>query len=499
MRTYCNLEHISWSIVAVFLILLTGCGSDSSAPSADEESPNVVIIFTDDQGYEDVGVYGADGYSTPNLDQMAAEGMRFTSFYVAASACSPSRAALLTGSYPMRVGVPGVLMPRTTVGLNPEEVTLADILQGEGYATAAVGKWHLGDHPEFLPTNNGFDSYFGVPYSNDMSPNPENNPRERARRHPPLPLVEDTSIIEREPDQSQLTRRYTERAVGFIEEHRYQPFFLYLAHTFPHVPLHVSSRFRGASEQGMYGDVIREIDWSTGQILNTLRRLDLDEETIVVFTSDNGPWLIYGDHAGKTGPYREGKGTSFEGGHRVPCIVQWPGEIPAGSVSDELVTAMDFLPTIANRVGADLSGLPTIDGHDIWPILSGEPGAASPYEKFFYYAGGRLQAVRSGKWKLHVPHGYRTTEGGTVAHGGKLGEYARSEIGLSLFNLEEDRGETTNVADQHPDVVDRLKGYIEQAREDIGDRATDTEGAEARAPGRVSDPWPAQVGVDSPW
>jgi arylsulfatase A-like enzyme len=483
----------------VALVFLSGCETPPSQPASAEQAPNVVIILTDDQGYQDVGVYGAEGYATPNLDQMAAEGMRFTSFYMAASACTPSRAALMTGSYPTRVGIPGVLMPGSTVGLNPEEVTIAELVKEEGYATAAVGKWHLGDHPKFLPTNHGFDHYFGIPYSNDMSPDPANNPRERARRHPPLPLLEDTTVIEREPDQSQLTRRYTERAVEFIEQQQDNPFFLYLAHTFPHVPLYASEQFRESTEQGRYGDVIREIDWSTGRIMNTLERLDLDEDTIVIFTSDNGPWLIFGDHAGKAGPLREGKGTSFEGGHRVPCIVRWPGEIPAGTVSDEMVTVMDFLPTVANLVGAELPDDRVIDGYDIWPILSGATNAVSPYERFFFYRGGQLQAVRSGSWKLHIPHGYRSVVGGEIAHGGTPGNYARNEIGRALYNLTRDAGETNNVADEHPETVDRLRGYIEEARESIGDRATDTPGQDARPPGRVEEPWQVQVNVDSPW
>ena len=491
-----------WPLYAVLLLagLMAGCSpkgaEETTGPgtlAAGERPPNVIVIFTDDQGYQDVGVYGAEGYETPHLDELAREGMRFTDFHVAASACSPSRAALLTGSYPLRVGLPTVLGPQSRVGLNPDEVTVAELLKEQGYATAAIGKWHLGDHPKFLPTNHGFDSYFGLPYSNDMSPVTAHNPRERAKRHPPLPLIQDTSIVEREPDQSTLTRRYTEKALGFIERNQEEPFFLYMPHTFPHVPLYASEQFEGTTEQGTYGDVIREIDWSVGQIMGKLEELRLEGNTLIAFTSDNGPWLVYGDHAGKTGPYREGKGTSFEGGQRVPFIVRWPGKIPAGTVADEFVTAMDLLPTIAHVTGAEVPSDRVIDGHNIWPILSRQSGAESPYERFFYYRGGQLQAVRSGRWKLHIPHDYRTLEGGEVGHDGELGEYGQGHIGLALFDLEEDPGETANVAGEHPAVVERLKGYIEAARRDIGDRAIDAEGERARPVGRVEEPWDKQV------
>jgi len=480
--------------LAALCLAITRCRSAETV----ERLPNFIIILTDDQGYADVGVYGAQGFETPSLDRLAREGIRFTSFYMANSACSPSRAALLTGSYPDRIGIPVVLGPRSTIGLNPEEITIAELLKSRGYATAAVGKWHLGDHPLFLPTNQGFDAYFGLPYSNDMSPDPRNNPRPHARLHPPLPLIRDTTIIEQEPNQSTLTRRYTEEAIAFIEAHAGQPFFVYLAYTFPHVPLYASDEFRGTTEQGLYGDVIREIDWSVGRILATLERLGLDEHTLVAFTSDNGPWLIFGNHAGSAGPLREGKGTTFEGGQRVPGIVRWPGHVPAGQVSDELVTAMDFLPTLARLADAELPADRVIDGHDIWPLLAGAPGARSPYQRFFYYRAGQLQAVRSGRWKLHVPHAYRTTVGGVIGRDGTPGSYAQAEIGLSLFDLEADIGETTDVAAQHPEVVERLLWFIEEGRHDIGDRITGSVGTGARLPGQVAEPWTKQMTEASP-
>jgi arylsulfatase A-like enzyme len=471
---------------AIAALAVAACGRPAERP------PNVVIIFTDDQGYADVGAYGAVGFETPNIDRLAAEGMRFTRFYTAESGCSPSRAALLTGRYPLRAGMPTVLAPRSVVGLNADETTLAEILKRQGYATAAVGKWHLGDHPDFLPLRHGFDSYFGLPYSNDMSPDPRNNPWERARSHPPLPLVRDTTIIEREPDQSTLTRRYTEEAIAFIEANRDRPFFLYLAHTMAHVPLYVSDAFRGSSEQGMYGDVIQEIDWSVGAIMATLERLGLDESTLVFFASDNGPWLVFGDHAGSAGPFREGKATAFEGGHLVPGIYRWTGTIPAGAVSDEVVTAMDVFPTVAGIVGIELRDDLIIDGHDIWPLVSGQPGATSPYEALFYYRRGNLHAVRSGKWKLHVPHDYPTLEGGTVGSGGQPGNYATGHIELSLFDLDNDPSESTNVAAEYPEVIERLLELIERARAEIGDRATGRQGSQAREPGRVAEPWSQQ-------
>jgi arylsulfatase A-like enzyme len=472
---------------AVLALAAAACRPPEAAP------PNIVIIFTDDQGYADVGVYGAQGFETPNIDRLAAEGMRFTRFYAAESGCSPSRAALLTGRYPLRAGIPNVLGPRSLVGLADEEVTLAELLKAEGYATAMVGKWHLGAHPDFLPVRHGFDRYFGLPYSNDMSPDPRNNPRPHARNHPPLPLIRDTTIIEREPDQSQLTRRYTEEAIAFIEANRERPFFLYLAHTMAHVPLYVSDAFRGTSEQGMYGDVIQEIDGSVGAILATLARLGLEERTLIFFSSDNGPWLVYGDHAGSAGPFREGKATAFEGGHLVPGIFWWPGRIPAGGVSDEVATAMDVFPTVASLLGIELPADLIIDGHDIWPLLAGQPDAASRYDAFFYYRGGALHAVRSGCWKLHVPHSYPTLEGGEAGMGGELGRYATGEIGLSLYDLENDPGETTDVAAEHPDVVERLLESIETARSEIGDRATNRIGSQARELARVAAPWPSLV------
>ena len=459
-----------------------GCrpARDPASPVPAPRPPNIVIILTDDQGYADVGVYGADGFETPNLDRMAAEGIRFTSFYVSTSVCSPSRAALLTGSHPIRVGIPQVLMPQDETGLHPDELTIAELLKADGYATAAFGKWHLGHAREHLPLNHGFDEYFGIPYSNDMTPDASKNPNPPARRHPPLPLVAQLEVVELEPDQTQLTRWYTERAVDFIERHRDEPFFLYVPHSMPHTPLHASERFAGTTTRGLYGDVMSEIDWSVGEILGTIERLGLDDQTLVVFLSDNGPWLVKGDHGGSATPLREGKATAFEGGHRVPAIARWPDHIPVGQVSDELVTSMDILPTVAGVVGTDLPAGRTLDGKDIWPILSGQPGATSPHETFVYYLRRELRAVRSGRWKLHLPHRYNTILGASLRTDTFQGTYAGAEIGLSLFDLGVDVGETTNVASQHPEVVQRLLEVAEDARADLGDSLTGRDGAGIR-------------------
>ncbi len=440
--------------------------------------PNFIIIFTDDQGYADVGVYGAKGFDTPNLDRMAREGMRFTDFYVAASVCTPSRAALMTGCYPQRIGLPKVLNDRSTIGLNSEEQTIAEVLKTQGYATACYGKWHLGHQHEFLPMRHGFDDYFGLPYSNDMSPL---HPL-KGDQFPPLPLIDGEVIVEENPDQSLLTKRYTERSVSFIKKNKDQPFFLYLAHTMPHIPLFASDKFRGKTEHGIYGDVIEEIDWSVGKILSTLKELDIDERTMVIFTSDNGPSLTFGKHGGSALPLREGKGTSFEGGQRVPCIVRMPGGIPANSVCDELASTMDFLATFAEMAGADLPEK-RIDGKNIRKLMTGESGAKSPHEAIYFYRAWSLEAVRSGKWKLHLPHSY-----GSVAEPGVDGQYGtrvQKKIGLALFDLENDIGEQVNVADQHPEVVERLLALADSMRKDIGDDSQNMKGKNCRKPGRL--------------
>jgi arylsulfatase A-like enzyme len=453
------------------------------------QQPNIVIIFTDDQGYADVGKYGAKGFATPNLDRMASEGVMFTDFYVAEAVCSASRAALLTGCYSERVSIHGALMPWSTIGLNPEEETIASILKKKGYATGIFGKWHLGVYNEFLPLQHGFDEYLGLPYSNDMWPvDFDGRPLDKGAKssYPPLPLMEGNEKvgeIRTLADQDKLTTIYTERAVRFIERHKRHPFFLYVPHSMPHVPLGVSSKFRGKSAQGMYGDVMMEIDWSVGEILKAIVNAGVDENTLVIFASDNGPWLNFGNHAGSALPLREGKGCMFEGGARVPCIMRWPGQIPPATVCRKIASTVDILPTIAAVCAAPLP-VRRIDGVDILPLMEGEKNA-NPRDHFFFYYDGELRAVRRGKWKLDFPHNYRSYEGVTPGRDGHPGPYAKGHIGLALFDLEHDIGEKVNVADQHPDIVRELEDLGATARQDLGDALTNTKGRGVRPPGRA--------------
>ncbi len=458
---------INYALV-LFALLISGCRSDS-------DLPNVILIITDDQGWVDLGSYGSDDLSTPHLDSLAENGLRFTDFYTVNSRCSPSRASFLTGMYPERIGIPLGLNPRSKLGLHPDERTLAEMFKDQGYSTAIFGKWHLGHDSLHLPLNHGFDEYFGLPYSNDMTPSAQKNPNPPARRHPPLPLVDGFQTIELEPDQSQLTRRYTERATAFIESNHQKPFFLYLPHTFPHVPLFASEAFSGKSEAGIYGDVIMEIDWSVGQIMEELRRHNITQNTLVIFSSDNGPWLVKGDHSGRTGPLREGKGTTFEGGVRIPLIMSWPSVIPVG-VTDAMAASIDIMPTIGEIIGAPPGPFP-FDGKSIMDIIE---GGTSPHEALFFYRNKQLRAVRSGKWKLHVPHPYRSIQGATIATPIFQGAYRQDSIGLSLFDLESDIGETTNLVESHPDVTDRLLSYIYAMQKELGDELTGTEGENTR-------------------
>jgi arylsulfatase len=452
---------------------------------AEPRLPNIVLIFTDDQAYADVGGFGAKGFTTPNLDRLAAEGRRFTNFHVSQPVCSASRAALLTGCYSNRLGIHGALGPRDRRGLAESEMTLAQLLKQKGYATGMVGKWHLGRPARFLPTHRGFDEYFGLPYSNDMWPH---HPEAKPGAYPPLPLIEGDRVFKADltrDDQAQLTTQYTERAVSFIERNKAHPFFLYVAHSMPHVPLHVSEKFRGKSARGLYGDVIEEIDWSVGEILAALKRNGVEENTWVIFTSDNGPWLSYGEHAGSAGPLREGKGTCWEGGTRVPCIMRWPGRIPAGTTCETMLMTIDLFPTIARLTDAQPPAH-RIDGLDVWPIIAGEPGAANPHEAyFFYYEANQLQAVTSGdgRWKLMLPHTYRTLGTQPAAVGGVPAKYAQRKIERAeLYDLQSDLGETTDMAEKNPEVVRRLEMFADQARADLGDALANRKGAGVREP-----------------
>ena len=415
---------------------------------AEETPPNFVLIFVDDQGYGDIGCFGATDIRTPNLDRMAREGRRFTDFYALAPVCSASRAALMTGCYPPRVGINGVLFPRHRIGLNAKETTVAELLRARGYATACVGKWHLGHLPEFLPTSHGFDSYFGIPYSNDMdkakSPGKCTAGLDLAYENDDstfwnVPLMRDTEIVERPAKQVDLTLRYTKEAVKFIRANKERPFFLYLAHTMPHIPLYATAGFKGKSKRGPYGDVIEEIDASVGTVLEAIKENGLDARTLVVYTSDNGPWLSMKHHGGSAKPLRAGKFTTFEGGMRVPMIARWPGRIPAGSVSAEVAATFDLLPTFAKLAGGALPKQ-TIDGKDISALLVAAD-ARSPHEAFYFYRGGKLQSVRQGKWKLHL---------------GKPGRGKKKAAAPLLYDLSRDIGETKDVAGAEPQIVERI-------------------------------------------
>ena len=466
-------NHPVWSWgnrMPVFIRLFALClvlFATVTVQSAEKRPPNIIVVFCDDMGYADIGPFGAKGYKTPHLDRMAREGMKFTSFVVARSVCSPSRAALLTGCYPVRVGVPGNFGPGSKTGLHPQETTFAEIARTRGYKTAMFGKWHLGHRPKFLPTAQGFDEWYGLPYSNDMWPfHPEQGTR---YRFPDLPLMNGTKVINprvQPKDQVHLTTQYTERAVAFIKKNRSRPFLIYLAHAMPHVPLFVSQKYKGKTKRGLYGDVISEIDWGMGRILGAIRDLKIDKQTLVIFTSDNGPWLLYGDHAGSAGPLREGKGTPFEGGYRVPCLMWWPGTIPAGRTCNELASTIDVLPTIARLTGGSLPKN-TIDGKNILPLLQGQKGAKSPHKAFFYYSGRRLSGVRSGRWKLMFAQPYGVPD--PPGKDGKPGRRGRRKLPLSLFDLESDVGERKNVADKHPEIVKRLQRLAEAMRKELGD------------------------------
>lgn len=459
--------------------------------------PNVIFILADDLGYGDLSSYGATDIRTPHIDRIGIEGTRFTSFYVAQSVCTASRAALMTGSYANRVNMSGALNHLSRTGLHPKERLLSELFKSRGYATALFGKWHLGHEAPFLPTRRGFDEWLGIPYSNDNGPLHPVTPG-----LPALPLYEGEKVVELDPDQSQFTRRFTERAVSFIERNRDRPFFLYLPHVMPHVPIFASERFKGKSQRGLYGDVVEELDWGIGEIMSALRRLGLDERTIVVFASDNGPFLSYGDHAGSARPLREGKLTTYEGGVRVPCLVRWPGKIPAKRVSDALFTTMDFYVSFAKLIGATLPEHP-IDGIDVRPLLFGEPGARAR-ETFWYYSGDELHAVREGDWKLHVPHEYLVVAA-EPGRGGKPSNWANmkplshtvsgirgiasrhgyrvEETGIALYNLKADPGEKNNVAAAHPEIVTRLQEQVRQARAELGDSLTNVTGTGRRPAG----------------
>jgi len=487
----------SQAALALFLALVSP--SLTYANPTNGDPPNVVIIFMDDLGYADISPFGATDYQTLNLNRMANEGRRFTDFVTSSAVCSASRVALLTGCYHQRVGISGALGPKSKIGIHRNETTIAEICKSKGYATAIFGKWHLGHHPKFMPTEHGFDEYYGLPYSNDMWPS---NPRAIAKRKKDpdalipwaaLPMLTATvadGVTITNPDvqpkdQQKMTREFTERAVEFIKSHADQPFFLYLPHSMVHVPLYVGERFRGKSGKGIFADVMMEIDWSVGQVIDAIESIGADNNTLVVFTSDNGPWLSYGNHAGSAGELREGKGTMFEGGYREPTIMRWKGRIPAGTTTDMLCSTIDLLPTIAHLIGADLPDQ-KIDGKDIRSVMFDSADAKSPHEAFWcYYRVGQLQAVRNDRFKLVFPHQYRTLAGRPGGSGGLSTNYEQRSIELSLFDLDNDVSETKNVINDFPKVVAELQKLAETARQELGDRLTKRKGKEQRPPGKL--------------
>jgi arylsulfatase A len=442
------------------------------ASSLYSAQPNIVIIYMDDMGYGDLGCYGAQGYKTPNIDRLAQEGRKFTNFHVAQAVCSASRTGLLTGCYPNRLGIHGALGPNSKIGIHADEMTVAELVKQKGYATAAVGKWHLGHLPMFLPTKHGFDEYYGLPYSNDMWPY---HPEMKKGGFPKLPLIENDQIVDEDvtaEDQTHLTTDYTTKAVSFIERSKAKPFFLYLAHSMVHVPLFVSDKFKGKSGKGVFADVMMEVDWSVGQVLDTLDKNGLTENTWVILSSDNGPWLSYGDHGGSAGPLREGKGTAWEGGTRVCGLMRWPGKIPAGTTSDAMMMTIDLLPTIAATLGADLPKH-DIDGKNVWPLITGGPDAKNPHEFYAsYYEQNQLQAITSGdgQWKLQLPHSYRSLGDQPKATGGIPVKYSKQDITQpELYDLYTDISESKNVAADHPEIISKLQAYAETMRAELGD------------------------------
>ncbi|MBE3098985.1 MAG: sulfatase [Planctomycetes bacterium] len=446
---------------------------------AGKSPPNFVVIFIDDMGYGDIEPYGSKVNRTPNLVRMAAEGMKLTSFY-AAPVCTPSRAQMMTGCYAKRVSLPNVIGPSAAVGVSAEERTVAQLLKARGYATMCIGKWHLGDQPEFLPTRHGFDKYLGLPYSNDMG------------AKVPLPLVRDEKVIEAPAEQDRLVALYTDEAVKFISASKDKPFFLYFPHTAVHVPIHPGKAFEGKSANGRFGDWVEEVDWSVGRVLGTLRELKLDSRTLVLFTSDNGPWLIKGKDAGVAGPLRGGKGSTWEGGMREPTIAWWPGKIAAGTACDAPVSEIDVLPTLVKLAGGEVPAARLIDGKDIWPLLAGQ-SKESPHEALFYFKGNQLEAVRSGPWKLAIVN-QGGGAGAAKAKAKEKGKDAPAEaphpFTPALYNLDTDIGETTDVAAQHPEVVKRLQEYVARMDADLGVKGA---GPGVRPCGRVANPKPLEM------
>jgi arylsulfatase A-like enzyme len=449
------LSAVAWSAAGLGL-------PATRAAAADGKPPNFVLIFLDDSGWADFHPFGDPAYRTPNVERLASEGCAFHNFYVTQAICSASRSSLLSGCYPGRTGIFGAIAPRVR-GLDPKYATMGEVFKKRGYRTAVFGKWHIGDQPETRPPARGFDESCGLMYSNDMWEFHPENPEAWAKY--PLQFWENGKVsIERvgKADQAMLTTWYTQHAVDFINRNRSNPFLLYVPHSMPHVPIFASEKFKGKSGTGLYGDVMMEIDWSVGEIMKALKNAGLDGNTLVFFSSDNGPWAVYGNHAGKT-PFRESKATGFDGGTRSACIVRYPGQIPAGTISTRCWCTVDMLPTMAHLADAKLPENP-IDGRNVWDLISGRPEAKNPHDYYPFSTGKIFEGVISGDghWKLHLPHDYRAVA--VAGNDGMPGKYVTKKIELSLFDMEKDPHETTNVLDRYPAIAERLKGFAEQHR-----------------------------------
>lgn len=474
----------------LFLIILATLSFTSSTA----RPPNVILFFVDDMGYADIGPFGARDYPTPNLDALSASGRRFTDFHVSAPVCSASRASLMTGVLNVRLGINGAYSPKAEIGLNPAETTLAEICKQKGYETAVFGKWHLGHHPKFLPTSQGFDVYEGIPYSNDMWPQhpryahlPIDHP-ERYKVYKSLPFVHNEEVVNpdlKSEDQALLTRWATESAVAFIEKNHGRPFFIYMPYSMVHVPIFASDRFLGKSGAGLFGDVVMELDWSVGEVIKSLDRFGVRENTLVIFTTDNGPWASYGEHAGSAGIYRGFKHTNFEGGTRVPTLMSWPSKIPANSNCDSFSSTIDILPTIAKLIDAELPKH-KIDGKDIQDLMFSKEKMATPHEYFPYYGRGELQAIRNEHWKLVFPHRYSSLNGEPGGKGGFPVKYETNVAELALYNLDMDPSESTNVKKKYPEVFKALVSAADAYRNELGDKLTNSIGTKLREPGQLA-------------
>ena len=465
-----------YPILFVMIIIFFGCNKLKDIP------PNIVFILTDDLAYADLSSYGSEFIDTPNLDKMADDGLKMTSYYAPQAVCSASRAAILTGCYPNRLGISGAFGPKSKRGINPDELLLSEMLQSNNYKTGIFGKWHLGDAEKFMPTNHGFDEFYGILFSNDMWPFHPERPQDYPND---LMLYRNDKPVQALIDQSDLTKNITDESIRFIEENKDNQFFLYIAHPQPHVPLFASKEFQGSTGEGLFADVISEIDFSVGRVIEALEKNNLSENTIVVFTSDNGPWLSYGDHAGSSGIFREGKGTAWEGGQRVPCIIKFPKEIMPKTIIDEPVMGIDWMPTFSFLTGSKLSEN-KIDGKNIWPLITQKEKKSPHQELYFYYRQNELHAVRSGDWKLYFPRTYRSLNGKQGGKDGMPVKYEYNKVKSNeLYNLIVDPRELSNVYSENMEIAKRLEEIGERARNELGDKLTSREGVGVREIGMI--------------